>query len=472
MRLAAVNHKARLNAEFIKARLRRGFSNVHDLRHDINEASSNSWHSRDSPITSDSTQAYADGDWPHPRWVRVNTLRTSFKEQLDTTFAEYEPVTSVEALLSQSRAAKNEKYLYVDQHVPDLIAFSPITDFTKTAAYREGYIILQDKASCFPALLLGHPGKGKTCLDACAAPGNKTTHIAALTHPLDCRPLIYACERDKERAKTLQSMISSAGADHKVHLQAGQDFLKVGSADPMWYDVGSILLDPSCSGSGIVGRDAKLAITLPKSEHISVSSKSKKRKRKPSIPSETLKSPSAQEDIADGVKPLRCDDDRLSALASIQLKMLEHAFSFPQATRITYSTCSVYDQENEHVVIKALLSTSAIERGWRILPRDDQVESLGAWNIRGRRKACEEALKSHSNDNEKVSAEEVANACIRCEKGTNEGTQGFFVAAFERSANESSASDGAQTAMPAAASNPNSHFDVEEEWSGFSDDAN
>lgn len=53
--------------------------------------------------------------------------------------------------------------------------------FHNDAQYKTGKIILQDKASCFPAIVLAPPSSEHTVvIDATAAPGNKTSHLSAL----------------------------------------------------------------------------------------------------------------------------------------------------------------------------------------------------------------------------------------------------------------------------------------------------
>lgn len=71
------------------------------------------------------------------------------------------------------------------------------------------------------------------------------------------------------------------------------------------------------------------------------------------------------------------------------------------------------------MVLRALASPIAKERGWRVLRRDEQVEGMKNWAVRGDVSAC-------------AGDAEVAEACIRCEKGTGEGTMGFFVVGFVR----------------------------------------
>ena len=451
LRTAVEKHKARLGAELTKERIRKGFASVEDLRHYIEVGTAGEV----PPVFAVSgikicQTTSAEKQWSHPRWVRINTIKTTMEEQLNTTFADYEPIGTLEEIL-KSNSSDGNKLLHVDIHVPNLIALSPSADLSKTSAYLNGQIILQDKASCFPAYLLDPRPNHGDCVDACAAPGNKTTHLAAITHYDDATrgPKIYACERDKNRALVLERMVRTAGAQANVVIKANQDFLRTNPAAPPWNTVGALLLDPSCSGSGIVGRSEILKVVLPSRENNEISpSRSKKRKRKAPARSNSMvgETPEVPEEIpiseTEGPDHLSV---RLAALSTFQLKLLLHAFEYPNARKITYSTCSVHAEENEHVVLKALGSPTAKRIGWHILRRDEQISGMKAWAIRGDLQACKEVM-----DGEGV--EQIAEAFIRCEMGTKEGTQGFFVAAFVR--------DGDEEAQRESS---------EEEWDGCSD---
>ncbi|CAN8096560.1 unnamed protein product [Discula destructiva] len=145
---------------------------------------------------------------------------------------------------------------------------------------------------------------------------------------------------------------------------------------------------------------------------------SKKRKRhdEEREPEKVLIDDDGNATVATSEKDLKM---RLAALSSFQLKILLHAFAFPAARRITYSTCSIHAEENEQVVMDALGSDLARQRGWQILPRESQVSGMKAWPVRGLIDACDG--NSH-----------VAEACIRAHKDDGRGVMGFFVAAFER----------------------------------------
>lgn len=406
LRATIDRHKSRLNAEFTRAKIRRKCSSVDALTEQV-EAS-----------------LYANSQ--HPRWIRVNALKTTLEKQLSTTFKDHQKTDSVQKVLTGTG-----KLIYIDEHIPNLLAVSPRFDFARSPAYKSGQIILQDKASCFPAYLLDPKPSEGDVIDGCAAPGNKTTHAAAIiksySHDQDSpEGGIHAFEKDTRRAKTLDKMVKLAGSDDFTQIHQGQDFLKVDPLDARFANTGAILLDPSCSGSGIVGRDDMPELHLPTVDGASPAGKSsnksalasKKRKRpvEDTDPEHVLIDDDGNTTVVSSEKDLEA---RLEALSSFQLTLLLHAFSFPAARKITYSTCSVHAEENEQVVLKALQSDVGKRRGWRVLPREAQVSGMKAWPVRGQIDACD-------------GDEQVAESCIRAYKDDGRGVMGFFVAAFVR----------------------------------------
>lgn len=476
LRLAVTRHKARLHAEFTKFRVKKGFASLEEFRAHVNSTISVESQNRDDQNKTTPSDCLIK-QWNHPRWVRINTLRTSLDEQLSTTFADYKKVDSINHLLQKPSGNTAERLLHIDKHIPNLLALPSSSKLSKLTAYEDGLIILQDKASCFPAYILNPRSEGDI-LDACAAPGNKTTQVAALlqSHARSVpKSRVWACERDKERSVSLKKMIDTAGAGNIVNVKAEQDFLKLNPTQPPWNMIRSLLLDPSCSGSGIDGRDQVLSVVLPKKQtNLLNTSKSLKRKRKSRSESAHISDDVDENVLATAEVDTTKLSARLDALSAFQLKLLLHSFHFPKAHKVVYSTCSVYSQENEHVVIKALDSPIALQRRWRILRRDEQVSGARAWPIRGDRDACHSVSDIDGTHELPV----IGEACIRCEKGTDEGTQGFFVAAFVRDDDRDwSHSDGSNTLFATektAAVNVNmcgsqgERSDTDQEWEGFS----
>ncbi|KAF2657655.1 putative NOL1/NOP2/sun domain protein [Lophiostoma macrostomum CBS 122681] len=443
LKLAITRHKARLGAELTKVRLLRGCATLDALRHAVNDGSVDT-----GPTALPKAPA-------HPRWVRVNTLKTTLDEQLSSTFAGYEETKHLSVIMS---ARSSSKTYFIDPNIPNLLAFPPKIELSKSTAYVGGQIIFQDKASCFPAYLLDVGAEIGDIIDGCAAPGNKTTQLAAIVSaaPTKAPRHVIAFERDKARASTLEKMVNLASADNVVTIKGGQDFLAAQPGSEEYSKTQAILLDPSCSGSGIVGRDDTIEIQLPTApESIKPNSKgsaSKKRKRtdvKSSHPEESTTLKLEVDNLPHEESPEDNNtSDRLTALSTFQLRILTHAMRFPQARRITYSTCSIHCEENESVVLQALQSTIAKERGWAILKREQQVTGLRDWQHRGIWDDGKLGLEAKTRDHAK---EEILDACIRCEKGTDAGTMGFFVAAFTRHG-------------------PEAVEQNEDEWNGFSDE--
>jgi 16S rRNA (cytosine967-C5)-methyltransferase len=107
--------------------------------------------------------------------------------------------------------------------------------------WEAGQIMPQSRASMHVARTLA-PQAGERVLDLCAAPGGKTTHLAAL---MDGTGMVTAVEVNPGRARGLAEMCARMGAPHVEVVNAdGRDF-RPGRAR---YD--RVLVDPPCSGLG------------------------------------------------------------------------------------------------------------------------------------------------------------------------------------------------------------------------------
>ncbi|KAK2716694.1 28S rRNA (cytosine-C(5))-methyltransferase-like isoform X1 [Artemia franciscana] len=243
-----------------------------------------------------------------PRYARVNTLKAEVREVIEILKSEgwilKDKIISYEGFLDVVRGLSEDEFI-VDFHLEYLLVFHSNTDFHDHELVKTGVILLQDKASCLSAVAL-NPKRGSQVIDACAAPGMKTTLLAAL---MENEGRIVAVDRSKERSQCLSKFVESTGSSC-VEIVA-MDFLKI---QPNEYpDIKYILVDPSCSGSGIARRLGN--------EY--------------------------------GLEEKR---DRLRKLSNFQSQILKHAFSFPNVKRVVYSTCSLHKEENELVVEDVLES--------------------------------------------------------------------------------------------------------------------
>jgi len=164
--------------------------------------------------------------------------------------------------------------------------------------WRGGALMPQSRASMLVAHCLG-PRAGERVLDLCAAPGGKTTHVAAL---MGARGEVVAVERHGGRARALERTAARMGAANVV-VEVGDATLPRRSSDR--FD--RVLLDAPCSGLGTLHSRPDLRW------HAS----------------------------ADGVRSLAAQQARLLSAAA--------AACAPGAT-LVYSTCTISADENERQI--------------------------------------------------------------------------------------------------------------------------
>ena len=115
-------------------------------------------------------------------------------------------------------------------------------EIQKLDIFEKGYIYLQSLSSMVPPLVL-NPKPGEKVLDLTAAPGSKTTQMAAMMQNTGS---ILANELDKIRCERLQYNVTAQGASIvTVSNDYGE---RIGSKYSQAFD--KVLLDTPCSGEG------------------------------------------------------------------------------------------------------------------------------------------------------------------------------------------------------------------------------
>ena len=155
--------------------------------------------------------------------IRINTIKTNTK--------------NIKEILNKEKI----KYEEVEWNSTALIIENVKEDeIVKLDIYKNGEIYMQSLSSMIPAIILD-PKKDENILDMTAAPGSKTTQIAAISNN---ESMITACEKNKIRAERLKYNVEKQGAK-KVNIMI-EDSRKLSD----FFSFDKILLDAPCSGSG------------------------------------------------------------------------------------------------------------------------------------------------------------------------------------------------------------------------------
>lgn len=177
--------------------------------------------------------------------------------------------------------------------------------------FQDGLISVQDASAQVAGLLLA-PENQERILDACSAPGGKTTHLLELAPNAE----VWALDHDEIRLKRVKDNLG------RLKQKA---LLKVADAREIsdWWDkipFDAILLDPPCSGSGVI-------------------------RRHPDIPF------------------LRTKTDLLQ-FPEVQFQLLKALWTtLKSGGRLLYTTCSILPQENEKLIQKFIQETADAQLG-------------------------------------------------------------------------------------------------------------
>ncbi len=267
----------------------------------------------------------------HPLWLRA-AIEQAWPEYAQAIFAannQRPPLTLRVNRQHLSRAAYLQRLAEQGiaatpgQLSPDSIYLAQALPVETLPLFAEGAVSVQDESPQLAAHLLALQ-PGLRVLDACAAPGGKTCHIAQLQPSLD---YLLAVDIEQRRLQRLDENLQRLGCQAEVCCgDAGQP--------DQWWDgqvFDRILLDAPCSATGIIRRQSDIKI-------------------------------------------LRQAED-IDALSRLQRQLLQALWPLlAEGGKLVYATCSILPRENAQVIAEFLNDQAdarhdSIDASWGVAQR-------------------------------------------------------------------------------------------------------
>lgn len=263
----------------------------------------------------------------HPEWL-VRRWASQFGNEKTKEMAELNLTAPTQtARVNVARTTRDEVITRLEEE-GFLIEKSPIIpvairalkgNLASSAVFKEGLLTIQDESSMLVAYALGTQ-ENETVLDACAAPGGKSTHIAETMHNTGD---VVALDLHDHKVKLIKDNAARLGLTN-IQPQTMDSRMAVEHYPNESFD--RILLDAPCSGLGVM-------------------------RRKPD-----MKYTKKEQDI--------------TQLSVIQQKLFQSvAPLLKKGGILVYSTCTVDRQENEDIVTAFLADNPDFEGDLQVKDR-------------------------------------------------------------------------------------------------------
>ena len=258
---------------------------------------------RDQKVILESTH------YSHPSWF-LKKLKKDYPDNYQNILIENNkkaPMSirihpSIDRKKFQKKLEEKNILSTVSDIAPQALILSEAVNVFKLPDFEKGSCYVQDISAQLSAQLIS-PQKGDYILDACCAPGGKTTHIAELCSEAN----VIALDNDEDRITKVHENINRLNVEN-VKVILG-DASKSDWWDKKLFD--KILIDAPCSSTGVI-------------------------RRHPDI------------------KLLRKGKD-INQITKIQARILDNLWALLKPGGImVYATCSILKDENENQIINFL----------------------------------------------------------------------------------------------------------------------
>ncbi|MDX1443499.1 MAG: 16S rRNA (cytosine(967)-C(5))-methyltransferase RsmB [Gammaproteobacteria bacterium] len=255
--------------------------------------------------------AHRVGRSAHPDWL-LDLLEDAWPDDVEAIVAANNDRGPMSLRVNSRRGTRDaylerleEAGLAATSHplAGDAIVLDSPCDVNELPGFIDGDVSVQDVAAQLAADVMD-PQPGETILDACAAPGGKTAHLAERCPELE---RLVAIDKDERRLDRVAENLA------RLDLAAAMFAADAARPEEWWNDepFDRILLDAPCSATGVIRRHPDIKLLRKKRD--------------------------------------------IEALASLQSRLLDRLWPLlARGGRLVYATCSVLPRENSQQVANFL----------------------------------------------------------------------------------------------------------------------